>query len=145
MNEFPRPPGRLHRALHANPALSLATKVVVGVVGTLVVGVGVAMLVTPGPAVVVIPLGLAILATEFDFARRWLERARRWARDAKARAEALDPRVRRRRTLLAVGALVVVVGAVAWYVATYDWPGWCVEGWDRLQSLAPWVPDLPGM
>lgn len=34
--------------------------------------VGIAMLVLPGPAFVVIPIGLAILATEFAWARRWL-------------------------------------------------------------------------
>lgn len=47
--------------------------------GTLLV-VGVAMLVLPGPAVVVIPLALAVLATEFAWARRLLRRAREWAR-----------------------------------------------------------------
>ena len=41
------------------------------VVGGTVLLVGVAMLVLPGPAFVVIPLGLAILATEFVWAR-WL-------------------------------------------------------------------------
>jgi hypothetical protein len=30
------------------------------------------LLVTPGPAFVVIPVGLAILATEFAWARQWL-------------------------------------------------------------------------
>jgi len=34
---------------------------------------GIALLVLPGPAVVVIPVGLAILATEFAWARRWLK------------------------------------------------------------------------
>ena len=34
------------------------------------------MLVLPGPAIIVIPLGLAVLAVEFAWARRWLERLR---------------------------------------------------------------------
>ena len=34
------------------------------------------MVVLPGPAIVVIPLGLAILATEFVWARRLLQKAR---------------------------------------------------------------------
>jgi len=38
--------------------------------------VGVVMIVTPGPAVVMIPLGLAILAIEFAWARRLLKRVR---------------------------------------------------------------------
>ena len=53
-----------------------AHKLVVAVLGGSVVLVGIAMLVLPGPAVLVIPLGLAILATEFLWARRWLKRAR---------------------------------------------------------------------
>jgi tellurite resistance protein TerC len=43
---------------------------------------GVAMLVLPGPAVLLIPLGLAILATEFPWARKWLSIVRRWLRVA---------------------------------------------------------------
>ncbi len=42
------------------------------VIGITVLLIGIALLVLPGPAVVVIPIGLAILATEFAWARRWL-------------------------------------------------------------------------
>ena len=45
--------------------------------------IGVAMIVLPGPAVVVIPLGLAILGTEFLWARLWLRRARKLMVQAK--------------------------------------------------------------
>ena len=51
-----------------------ARKVVVAVVGGTVVVIGIAMLALPGPAAVVIPLGLGILALEFAWARRWLRR-----------------------------------------------------------------------
>jgi uncharacterized protein (TIGR02611 family) len=50
--------------------------VVVAVIGFTVLLVGLAMIVLPGPAVLVIPLGLAILGTEFLWARRLLTRAR---------------------------------------------------------------------
>ena len=52
----------------------LARRIAVAVIGGTVVLVGVIMLVTPGPAFVVIPLGLAILAVEFAWARRWLNK-----------------------------------------------------------------------
>ena len=52
-------------------------RLVVAVIGGTVVALGVAMIVLPGPAVVVIPAGLAILATEFVWARRLLQAARR--------------------------------------------------------------------
>ena len=42
------------------------------IIGMTVLLFGIALLVLPGPAVVVIPIGLAILATEFAWARRWL-------------------------------------------------------------------------
>jgi uncharacterized protein (TIGR02611 family) len=118
---------------------------VVAVIGTLVTVVGVVMLVTPGPAFVLIPLGLAILATEFEFARRWLRWARRKAEEAKEKAEALDPAVRRRRLLVTGVVVLLVVAAVATYVAVYDWPHFAVGGWDWVQSMAGWVPELPGM
>jgi len=53
-----------------------ARRAVVAVVGSTVLALGVAMLVLPGPAVVVIPIGLGILATEFVWARRYLRRMR---------------------------------------------------------------------
>jgi tellurite resistance protein TerC len=44
-------------------------RLVLGVVGGTVLAIGVAMIVLPGPAFVVIPLGLGILAAEFAWAR----------------------------------------------------------------------------
>lgn len=44
--------------------------------GGTVLALGVAMILLPGPAVIVIPVGLAILAIEFAWARRWLRAAR---------------------------------------------------------------------
>ena len=56
-----------------------ARRVVIGVVGATVLLVGLALLFLPGPAFVVIPIGLAILSLEFAWARRWLRRAREHA------------------------------------------------------------------
>ncbi|MBD7919786.1 hypothetical protein H9657_16060 [Cellulomonas sp. Sa3CUA2] len=50
--------------------------VAVSVVGGTVLLTGVAMLVLPGPGILAILAGLALLATEFAWARRWLDRAR---------------------------------------------------------------------
>ncbi|OGL03487.1 MAG: hypothetical protein A3E31_08125 [Candidatus Rokubacteria bacterium RIFCSPHIGHO2_12_FULL_73_22] len=60
--------------------LRRARRLVVAVIGGTVLALGVAMLVLPGPAFVVIPLGLAILATEFVWARRLLKRVREQVR-----------------------------------------------------------------
>ena len=52
--------------------VKVVKRVVVSVVGATVLLIGIALLVLPGPAFIVIPLGLAILATEYAWARRWL-------------------------------------------------------------------------
>lgn len=51
-------------------------KLVYSVIGITVLLIGVAMLVLPGPAIVVIPIGLAILASEYAWARRIIRRGR---------------------------------------------------------------------
>ena len=53
-----------------------AKRTIVFVVGCSTVLIGLALLVLPGPASVVIPVGLAILATEFVWARRLLRKVR---------------------------------------------------------------------
>ena len=49
-------------------------RAIVFILGVSIVLVGVIMIVTPGPAIVVIPAGLALLATEFLWARQLLKK-----------------------------------------------------------------------
>jgi tellurite resistance protein TerC len=58
-----------------------ARRVIVAVIGTTVLLFGIALIVLPGPAFLVIPLGLGILAAEFAWARRLLRRVRRGISD----------------------------------------------------------------
>lgn len=134
----------VHAKLHHNRASSIATKVIVAVVGTAVVTVGIITLVTPGPAFIIIPAGLAILATEFKWARRWLVAAKDWALKQKRRAEEMDPAVRRRRLLLTVAACLLAAGLVAGAVWMWGWPGFALSLWDRAQNIAGFLPELPG-
>ena len=53
-----------------------ARRVAIAVVGTTIVLLGIIMIVTPGPALIVIPIGLAVLGLEFAWARLWLKRLR---------------------------------------------------------------------
>jgi len=46
-------------------AIHQIKRVFIGVIGFTLLLIGIAMMVLPGPAILVIPLGLAILATEF--------------------------------------------------------------------------------
>jgi uncharacterized protein (TIGR02611 family) len=61
--------------------VKVARRVIVSVVGVTVLLIGIALLVLPGPAFIVIPVGLAILASEYAWARRWLRKVRRVASD----------------------------------------------------------------
>jgi len=56
-----------------------ARKLAAAVVGGTLLVFGVAMLVLPGPGVIAIGAGLAVLAAEFTWARRLLQRAKREA------------------------------------------------------------------
>jgi hypothetical protein len=51
-------------------------KLIVAVIGGAVLVIGIALIVLPGPALIVIPIGLAVLATEFAWARRAVTRAK---------------------------------------------------------------------
>jgi len=53
-----------------------ARRLAVLLIGGSVLLFGIALLVLPGPAIVVIPAGLAILGLEFSWARRFLQRVR---------------------------------------------------------------------
>jgi uncharacterized protein (TIGR02611 family) len=53
-------------------ALKMCRKIAIAIAGFTVLCVGVAMIVLPGPAFIVIPAGLGILAIEFAWAKRWL-------------------------------------------------------------------------
>jgi tellurite resistance protein TerC len=48
-------------------------KLIIAIIGFTVLLIGIAMIVLSGPAIVVIPIGLAILATEFVWARSLLK------------------------------------------------------------------------
>ena len=62
-------------------------RIIVTVVGgTILVG-GVALFLTPFPAVLVIPAGLAVLGTEYAWARRWLRNARKMAKRALSQTQ----------------------------------------------------------
>jgi hypothetical protein len=54
----------------------MVRRVLVAATGGTVLLIGIALIVLPRPAFVVIPVGLAILATEFAWAKKYLDKAR---------------------------------------------------------------------
>ena len=67
---------------------TVAKKTLIGIAGGIVLLAGIAMIVLPGPAFIVIPAGLAILATEFEWAHRLKERVKDWFERARERHRA---------------------------------------------------------
>jgi uncharacterized protein (TIGR02611 family) len=74
---------------------------------------GVVMLVTPGPAFVLIPIGLALLSLEFAWAERALERSLLEADKAKKRAAQTTTA---QRVLSGVATALAVGAVVAWAI-----------------------------
>ena len=63
--------------LRGRPAVDAGYRLAVGVTGLLVLCVGIIAIPYPGPGWAIVFVGLAILATEFDWARRLLAYVRR--------------------------------------------------------------------
>ena len=86
-----------------------------GIVGLLVLLGGLVMLVTPGPAFVLIPIGLAMLSLEFVWAERLLEKSLEQAQIAQEKAAQTT---RTQRVLMAIAgvlALAAALLAVLWW------------------------------
>ena len=83
------------------------------VAGFTVLLAGLAMLVLPGPALAVIPVGLFLLALEFQWAETWLERSIAQADKAKQRAAETSTLT---RVITAGGTVLGIAGFVAWAI-----------------------------
>jgi tellurite resistance protein TerC len=93
------PPGEGEIDRLVRVSLRGARRIAIALIGSTVLLLGVAMLILPGPGLLVIPIGFALLSTEFVWARHWLARIRKAAannplRDAVARSSSIDPKRR---------------------------------------------------
>jgi uncharacterized protein (TIGR02611 family) len=120
---------RSHRKSH------LAYRLAVGVLGGAITVLGLVLIPAPGPGWLVVFLGLAVLASEFEWARRLLEYARhqvgRWTDWATSRPWPL-------RLLLGLGTLVVLVSLVWLTLRFIGVPGFVpnalIPDWSGLQG-----------
>jgi len=92
---------------------SFLVRMLYTIFGFLVLIAGLLMLVLPGPALIIIPLGLALLSLEFVWAEGLLERALERAEAAKRKAQQTT---RTQRILTAIAAALAVAGLVVWGV-----------------------------
>jgi uncharacterized protein (TIGR02611 family) len=108
---------RWRDSLRGRPIAEIGYRVIVGVVGLTVLTVGIIAIPYPGPGWAIVFVGLAILATEFDWARRLLAYAR-------ARYDAVMAWFKRQgRWVRALGAAVtaVVVVCTLWLFGAIGW------------------------
>ena len=122
--------------LRRNRLTHVASRVLVGVVGAVITVAGLVMVPAPGPGWLVVFFGLLILASEFEFAQRWLDFARRhvsrWNEWVMQQALWV-------RGLVALGTLLLV-WAVMWaYLALYGVPTFVPEWAESL------LQELPGI
>ena len=117
-----------------NKASRHARRIGIGVVGGIVLLVGVLAIPYPGPGWLIVFAGLAILATEFEWAQRILDRARAkydswqfWLRRQK-------PRIR----ILVLTLTCIVVIMTIWLLNGYGLiNNWLNLGLDWVQSPLP--------
>ena len=81
--------GRLRLWLRRTITYQWARRIVVAVFGGTVLLIGIAMVVLPGPAIIVVPLGLGILGLEFAWARTWLRKLRATANNIVSRVRSM--------------------------------------------------------
>ncbi|XQW85581.1 PGPGW domain-containing protein [Thalassotalea piscium] len=62
--------------------------------GVLCLAIGMIFIILPGPAVIFLPLGLALLSFEFDWAKRWLKHCQRWMRKSAVQMDRLVARMK---------------------------------------------------
>jgi uncharacterized protein (TIGR02611 family) len=94
-----------------------AYRIVVGVIGLAVLAVGILAIPYPGPGWAIVFIGLGILATEFDWARRLLAYARR-------RYDKVMDWFHRQHAIVQIlgGVLTALIVAVTlWLLGALDW------------------------
>ena len=75
-----------HRRQHP-----VVRRVAVAIIGTFLILVGAALLVLPGPGIVVILAGVAVLSLEFEWAGRLVDRVRSLVNRIRRRGGSPDP------------------------------------------------------
>jgi uncharacterized protein (TIGR02611 family) len=127
MNERKRRWARWRDGLRDHPMADIAYRIVVGVVGLAVLGAGIIAIPYPGPGWAIVFVGLAILATEFEWARHAL----RFTRERYDRVMAWFKRQGLWVKALGVVVTVAVVVGTLWLLGALafaaklvglDWP-----------------------
>ncbi|MEV0983211.1 TIGR02611 family protein [Brevibacterium sp. NPDC049920] len=121
---------RWRATIHRNPQASFVYKWCVGTLGGLIIAGGLVLVPLPGPGWVIVFVGIAIVASEFEWARDLLH----WGRALLHRWTVWLTRRHWSVRLLVAGATCAFVLAVVWtmlrLIGLPSWvPEWLVPGW----------------
>jgi uncharacterized protein (TIGR02611 family) len=120
-------------SIRRRPGAYRIYRIVVGIVGGAIVLGGLALIPLPGPGWVIVFVGLALLATEFE----WAARVEKFARDqVRAWTRWLGRQSIVVRILVGLLTFGFVVAVLYGMFALLGVPGWIPDSW---------VPDLPGL
>lgn len=111
MPERPKLIRKLAEQRDVHKARPRVIRVLYAAVGITILLAGLIMLVTPGPAFAIIPIGLFILALEFSWAEAALEKSLEQADKAKQKAAETTTT---QRVLTATAGVLAVAAVVAW-------------------------------
>ncbi|UUY01831.1 PGPGW domain-containing protein [Svornostia abyssi] len=109
--ERPKLIRKLQEQRDVHKARPKVIRVLYAAVGITLLLLGLIMLVTPGPAFAIIPIGLFILALEFSWAEAALEKSLEQADKAKQKAAETTTT---QRVLTATAGVLAVAAVVAW-------------------------------
>jgi uncharacterized protein (TIGR02611 family) len=120
-------------SIRRRPGAYRIYRIIVGLVGGAIVIGGLALVPLPGPGWLIVFLGLALLATEFE----WAARVEKFARDrVRAWTRWLGEQSIMVRILVGVLTFAFVAAVLYGLFAVIGVPTWIPESW---------VPDLPGL
>ena len=124
------------RRIRSNSHSHLIYRIVVGVVGLVIVVIGLIMVPFPGPGWLVVFTGLAVWASEFEWAQIVLRRARRTLEAWNAWLMAKPWWVKGLAFLVTVAA----VGAIFWLLFVISGvPGYLPD------NVEEWLKNVPGL
>jgi uncharacterized protein (TIGR02611 family) len=124
------------RRIRSNPHSHLIYRIIVGLVGAFVVILGLILVPLPGQGWLVVLLGLVILASEFEFAQRWLHLLKRtlkvWTEWMKVQPWWVN-------ALVALAMFATVVGAFWVIFLIGGVPGYLPD------VVEEWLKRVPGL
>jgi len=124
------------RRIRSNPHSHLIYRIIVGLVGALVVILGLILVPLPGQGWLVVLLGLVILASEFEFAQRWLHLLKR---TLKVWTEWMKVQPWWVKGLVALATFATVVAAFWAVFLIGGVPGYLPD------AVEEWLKSVPGL